>query len=828
MKIRPARWAIRMIAMTVAVAAVTLPRAAAEPMGTSFIYQGQLKMGGVPVDGQADLQFKLYDAETEGTLIDTFGASFVDVVDGLFSVELDFGAAEFSGDARWLEIRVEFPSGESNWTTLSPRQPVMAAPYALHALNGGESLWSAAGSDIYYDAGSVGIGEVNPVAGLHVDGAADDAVYATATAADAVALRASSSGDAQVAIEADATGTALDGGNPAPNTAGKFYASGEGSVGVYGHVGEGRYGVHGRSDSQYGSGVFGEATSSGDTTGVKGKSASTRGRGVWGDATASTGQTSGVYGSADSPDGVGVYGLGNATSGNSIGVRGRTRSSDGYAAYFTGGRNYFEGNLGIGTSDPGSMLHIVGPNDPIDGPILTLQASALNGVESGRIRLMESTGNMRGGFIHYDGLNNRLHIGTHAAANSDPADDVNAISVSRVTGAVGIGLDSPLWPLHVAGEGYFEDRVGVGGPSAGPQLHVHGDTTLDGLVTVGDTPVGGASLGVVSSNVYGVKANITEYLGAAIAGEATYSDTNGIANGVMGSTASPGGAGVYGSGKKAGVEGVSSTVDGSGVYGHHNSAGIGVQGKANSSSGYGGYFTNTGGNALYASSTGSGRNNATLRVHNTQLNAGMAAYITNAGTYATMHAQNNGPGEVLWLARNDLEGEFIVAYNERSGGRVFTVDQDGWTKVSVLEITGGADLSEQFDVTSEGAVVEPGMVVCIDAENPGKLVVADRPYDYTVAGVVSGAGGVKPGMLMGQQGTVADGQHPIALTGRVWTWCDSSNGAIKPGDLLTTSSVPGHAMKVTDRTRAQGAMIGKAMTSLSEGTGLVLVLVSLQ
>jgi hypothetical protein len=85
-----------------------------------------------------------------------------------------------------------------------------------------------------------------------------------------------------------------------------------------------------------------------------------------------------------------------------------------------------------------------------------------------------------------------------------------------------------------------------------------------------------------------------------------------------------------------------------------------------------------------------------------------------------------------------------------------------------------------------------------------------------------------PGVLMGQTGTIADGKHPIALTGRVWTWCDASAGAIQPGDLLTTSDVPGHAMKVTDRTRAQGAIIGKAMTSLSEGTGLVLVLVALQ
>ena len=67
-----------------------------------------------------------------------------------------------------------------------------------------------------------------------------------------------------------------------------------------------------------------------------------------------------------------------------------------------------------------------------------------------------------------------------------------------------------------------------------------------------------------------------------------------------------------------------------------------------------------------------------------------------------------------------------------------------------------------------------------------------------------------------------------AVPGRVWTLCDAAAGAIEPGDLLTSSNTAGHAMKVTDHARAQGAIIGKAMTSLSEGTGLVLVLVSLQ
>jgi hypothetical protein len=70
--------------------------------------------------------------------------------------------------------------------------------------------------------------------------------------------------------------------------------------------------------------------------------------------------------------------------------------------------------------------------------------------------------------------------------------------------------------------------------------------------------------------------------------------------------------------------------------------------------------------------------------------------------------------------------------------------------------------------------------------------------------------------------------QPVALSGRVWVYCDATGNSIEPGDLLTTSNVPGHAMKVRNYSRAQGAIIGKAMTGLKSGKGLVLVLVSLQ
>jgi hypothetical protein len=162
------------------------------------------------------------------------------------------------------------------------------------------------------------------------------------------------------------------------------------------------------------------------------------------------------------------------------------------------------------------------------------------------------------------------------------------------------------------------------------------------------------------------------------------------------------------------------------------------------------------------------------------------------------------------------------------------LDVAGIARVDMLQIDGGADLAENFDVapaTHDAAMVapQPGMVVRIDAAQIGKLVVADQAYDRRVAGIISGAGDVRPAVTLGQPGTAADGEHPVASVGRVWCWADAdAGGAIEAGDLLTTSSTPGHAMRAGDPARTAGACIGKAMSPLKQGRGLVLVLVSLQ
>lgn len=217
--------------------------------------------------------------------------------------------------------------------------------------------------------------------------------------------------------------------------------------------------------------------------------------------------------------------------------------------------------------------------------------------------------------------------------------------------------------------------------------------------------------------------------------------------------------------------------------------------------------------------------NNTVFIDTDSNNQGRVLLKDAAGTTkATMEIEGTGSSQGAQILLNSNVGTTIQLDSNWSG------TGDGRIVTDELQITGGSDLSEQFDIGSDSAQFEPepGMVVCIDPDKPGHLLVSTRAYDRLVAGIMSGAGGIKPGMLMGQKETEANGKQPVALTGRVYVRCTGANGSIQPGDLLTSSDVPGCAMKVTDFTRAHGAIIGKAMTRMDDKSGLVLVLVGLQ
>ena len=142
----------------------------------------------------------------------------------------------------------------------------------------------------------------------------------------------------------------------------------------------------------------------------------------------------------------------------------------------------------------------------------------------------------------------------------------------------------------------------------------------------------------------------------------------------------------------------------------------------------------------------------------------------------------------------------------------------------VLELGSGLDYAEGFDV-SEKSVVEPGTILSIDPQNPGKLKVCDQAYDKKVAGIVAGAKGLGSGVRLG----VDEYDYDVALAGRVYCNVDATAMAVEPGDLLTTSFTPGYAMKAEDNQKVHGSILGKAMESLEKGKkGQILVLVTLQ
>ena len=283
----------------------------AAPMGTAFNYQGRLIDANNPADGIYDFVFKIYDANVAGTQKgSTIDVNEVDVINGYFTVELDFGSSVFDGNDRWLEIGVR--AGElkdpNAYTTLSPRQEITPTPYALQTRG------------LFVDSAlNVGIGTTSPVATLDVTNAGGH--------------------------------TAISGKSP--------------WIGVYGihNTTTGTFpGVWGDTDSllSQASGVRGRVTSTTPgllSAGVWGMNASTGSNGI-GVRGTHDGSGPGVYGS--SPTGTGVYGIATGTLGVNYGVRGETDSSSGYAGYFTGGRNYFEGNVGIGTTNPRTELEIKG------------------------------------------------------------------------------------------------------------------------------------------------------------------------------------------------------------------------------------------------------------------------------------------------------------------------------------------------------------------------------------------------------------------------------------------------------------------------------------
>jgi Coenzyme PQQ synthesis protein D (PqqD) len=198
-----------------------------------------------------------------------------------------------------------------------------------------------------------------------------------------------------------------------------------------------------------------------------------------------------------------------------------------------------------------------------------------------------------------------------------------------------------------------------------------------------------------------------------------------------------------------------------------------------------------------------------------------------AGVYGESRRLGTGGAGVRGDSRS---GYGVMAVSENGIGLYAEgkKGQAGFFKGDV-EVTGdirltNADCAEDFDIV-DAESIEAGTVMVLCDE--GALQLSEKAYDKRVAGVISGAGDYKPGLILDKKPTGRP-RKPVALMGKVFCKADARYGAIEAGDLLTTSDTPGHAMKAVDPTQAFGAVVGKALRALTEGQGLIPILVSLQ
>ena len=202
---------------------------------------------------------------------------------------------------------------------------------------------------------------------------------------------------------------------------------------------------------------------------------------------------------------------------------------------------------------------------------------------------------------------------------------------------------------------------------------------------------------------------------------------------------------------------------------------------------------------------------AKWHIFNNSALGGLQIYNTASQTvFFANQSGNVGIGTTSPASRLDVRGNVTI--------------RDNSTGTIAVELGTGLDYAEGFNVTDK-TDIEPGTVLCIDPENPGNLKISSDAYDSKVAGIVAGANNLGSGISLGT------GSHDfnVALAGRVYCNVDASEQSVEVGDLLTTSSLPGFAMKVVNKEKAQGAILGKAMESLAKGQkGQILVLVTLQ
>ncbi|MBI5385935.1 MAG: hypothetical protein HZA90_14750 [Verrucomicrobia bacterium] len=794
----------------------------AAPLGTAFTYQGNLTDGGAPASGSYELTFQLFNDSLTGSPASNLLTNRVQVSGGLFTAVLDFGSAPFEGAAVWLEIGVRTNGSAGAFSLLAPRQPLTPAPQALYATKAGTATNLSAALSASQLAGTV------PDANLPANLARTnhDHYGQSWTGGGFYGLRVFNSADG-------------------PNVGLLGSAQGIGSRGVQGQNNGGGTGVEGLSPD--GAGVLGQST------------------------------TGHFF--------VGRTGLGEQRFW--VTADGTVRAKGGFQGDGAGLSNVVA--LSLAPSAWSGLwphgIHLSAADEPMivrDWDVF--DPSAPGGKAGiGRWGLFMEPHRLTLGLPGDDLPGKLLQVAKYAPDGTPTplmtVDQAGVVTATRFQTPSGLQFGDEVLPsLNVTNADTFDvrlqndialrlERAWSGNLFSSEQsINVRagypGNTIAGGCV--GATVAGGGSL--FSDVVFGSVSNPNQVSGSYGTVSGGYGNSAGEAGTVAGGYNNTAGANSAVGGGHHNLASANGVVAG----GHHNTArseGAVPGGSNNEAAGVGSLAAGRDAHAAHDGSfvwsDGAGARYSTkAESFDVAAHGGARFYIGDEGFWIANNKGigldaldaplitrgwdtfNSSAGSKAGLGRWGLfmePGQLVAGIPaEDVGPRTFavgkynvdgsyqsllTVQQNGDLSCNSVTILGGADLAEPFAMTEQD--VAAGSVVVIDKTSPGRLQLSRSAYDRKVAGVVSGANGIKAGISMVQENALEAGRN-VALSGRVYVLADAQFGAIKPGDLLTTSDTPGHARKVTDHAKAQGAILGKAMSVLPEGRGMVLVLVTLQ
>ncbi len=710
------RLSVVLPAVLFALLRVPTPASAQTPVGTSITYQGELRASGQPAVGPADLRFALHDAEAAGAQVGpTIERLNVPLSDGRFTQTLDFGAAAFGPDARWLELEVRSPAGSGSWVLLTPRQRVTAAPVAQFALSGNPGPQGPAGPE--GPMGPAGLqGPTGPAGPMGPTGPQGDPGPAGPPGptgpqgppgASPFTLNGTSAVYTQgnVGIGTTTPGSLLDVAGiarmtgfrlPSGAAAGRVLTSDAGGLGTWQVPAVGlpfaASAFANPPDATFkitntGAGRAIEGVSSGNGIGVSGISSSTGG-----------GINSGVYGRSDSGGGIGVRGETTASSIQTIAGLFKSAGGQGVAAEGVVGGGSFLCTGPNGTAVSGYQSSPTGftvagffQADSPDGKGLIANAFSTTGTTiagsfynrsnagTGVKAVVDSASGPTVGVLAEAASGSGIGVkGSATAAFGDTWGVWGESSSNAGTGVRGLASSSPGTGVGVAGQSDSLFGIGLYGYAS------HASGSNYGVWGASNSTSGRGVYGIVaatSGTTYGVYGTATSSSGTGVYGIATASA--GDAYGVRGVAQSPTGAGVFGestagSGDAVAIYGRAAAPFGIGVHAHAafvGSAGIGVLAECNAPAGGAviAYNDATSGQALggsFGTDSTSGKGAWGIAFAGTGVNYGVMGSTNSQaagyGVFSTGHFGASGSKSFRIDHPDDPESKYLLHYATES------------------------------------------------------------------------------------------------------------------------------------------------------------------